>query len=204
MTADRQDDAGVREFRLEGLSLLLVGGVLLVLLSGAFYAGRWYERQVHPGGRPAAAAGDEDPLASVARVSPEAEIDDEADFFDTTGGDETQLEPQREVPQRTADEPAPPGPADSAPEPKEAPASEAAARGFYVQVFAGRDHDAAEKLVDELTGKGLGVRLFTEREGRGALFKVRVGGYPTRDEARTAAESLKRDGYAGAWVTTVE
>ena len=33
-----------REFRLEGLGLAVVGGVLIAVLFGAFYTGRWYER----------------------------------------------------------------------------------------------------------------------------------------------------------------
>jgi hypothetical protein len=48
------------------------------------------------------------------------------------------------------------------------------------------------------------VRLFSEREGRGALYKVRVGGYPSRDGARSAADRLEREGYSGAWVTEVQ
>lgn len=55
-----------------------------------------------------------------------------------------------------------------------------------------------------MTAKGHPVRLFSEREGRGALYKVRVGGYSTRDQAGGMADSLRADGYSGAWVTSVE
>ena len=75
---------------------------------------------------------------------------------------------------------------------------------FYVQVFAGRDLQAAEGLIAKLKSQGHRARLFREAEGQGALYKVRVGGYPTRDEARQASQQLVGEGYSGAWVTAVE
>ena len=84
-------------------------------------------------------------------------------------------------------------------------AAEAPSGGkWYVQVFAGRDRNSAEGLVRELEAAGYSVRLFSEREGRGALYKVRVGGYPTRDAAAGAADKLKGEGHAGAFPTEVE
>ena len=52
--------------------------------------------------------------------------------------------------------------------------------------------------------RGYPVSVEGEREGRGALFKVRVGGFGERGEAQAVAERLKREGQAGAWVTKAE
>ena len=73
-----------------------------------------------------------------------------------------------------------------------------------MQVFAGRDRKAAESLFDQLKSAGYPARVFSEREGAGGLFKVRVGGYATEDEARSAASKLQKAGFAGAWVTRIE
>ena len=220
MVREKQGGNGVREFRLEGLGLLLVAGVLIVLLGSAFYVGRWYERQVSPVtvGGPVGAA-ESDPLANV---EPPADVDDSADYFDEVQGAEQEAEPQREIPRETSqpaqpaaaeEEPAAPPPATreetatpprAEEQPPAAPAETVDDGSFYVQVFAGRDRESAEALVRELTGKGHPVRLFSEREGRGALYKVRVGGYATRDEADGVAGRLRQDGYSGAWVTSVE
>jgi cell division septation protein DedD len=200
MANDRKAGDAVREFRLEGVALLLVGGLLLVLLGGAFYVGRWYERQVNPpAGDGLALGADEDPLGNVAQIEPAADVDQAADFFDEAEGGQKELEPAREVARPSAESvPAEPPPATAAPAPAKSGGP------FYVQVFAGRDRGAAEGLVGELQKKGFSVRLFSEREGRGALYKVRVGGYASREEAGEAAKQLQGQGYAGAWVTEVE
>jgi cell division septation protein DedD len=143
-------------------------------------------------------------LANVAQVEPAADVDETASFFDDVEGGQKELEPQRqarEVESTAEDLP------QQAPPPVSAPAREvprATGGSFYAQVFAGRDRGAAEGLVDELTKKGYTVRLHTEREGRGALYKVLVGGYPTREAAGDVAARLDRDGYRGAWVKELE
>jgi cell division septation protein DedD len=191
-TEDRNRDE-VREFRLEGVGLMLVGGVLIVLLVASFYLGRWYERQT---GSPAAAGiamtEQGDPLANVVDSEPPADVDGKSDFFDETAGTEKELEPAREIERE---------------QPRSAPAVEqqpASSGSFYVQVVAGRDRVSIEKLIDQLKQKGYSARLFSEREGAGSLFKLRVGGYETRAQADTAAEKLRQEGYSGAWVTKVD
>lgn len=216
MVGERRGGDGVREFRLEGLGLLLVAGVLIVLLGGAFYLGRWYERQVGPAAVPGTGGSLlSDPLANIEAP---ADVDRSADYFDDVQGGQKEAEPQREVPRdRPETSPAaaeeqsaaPPAEQQAAPAPAEeraaAPPAPAQREGsFFVQVFAGRDRQSAETLVRELTGKAYSVRLFSEREGRGALYKVRVGGYATREEASAVADALQQAGYSGAWVTTVE
>jgi len=194
MAIDGTDGDGVREFRLEGPGLLLVGGGLALALTAAFFAGRWYERGDEP--PTFASGGGADPLANVVEAEEPADLDGSADFFDTMDGGGKEAEPSREVAGRSASaEPAPAGGAAEA-KPDRGP--------FYVQVFAGRDRGAAEGLVERLQQAHYSVKLFTERNGTDALFKVRVGGYASEDEARSDAQQLVKQGYGGAWVTRVE
>jgi cell division septation protein DedD len=187
----------VREFELEGLGLFIVGGLLLVLLAAAFYVGRWYERRTAPAS-PAAAteSAKPDPLANVETGEP-VEAGEDATFFDTLTGDGKEAEPRREA--RTT----PPGEDPPAATPAATPPATVPADGeHYVQVFAGRLRESAEKLVRELEGKGFPVRIVPVADGRDRLFKVQVGGYATRESAQQVAEKLKDDGYPTAFVTS--
>jgi cell division septation protein DedD len=206
METDRRDEEPVREFRLEGAGLLVIGGLLLATLVGSFMLGRWYERTTSPVSRQAGVL-EGDPLANVLDEQQPVDADAEADFFDTVEGGEKEAEPTRQArrsssPPRQAEtatagaDSAQPAPAEKRPEYGPGP--------YYVQVFAGRDRRAAEGLVEKLQSEGEQVRLFSEREGSGALYKVRVGGFATEDAARDAAETLGGRGYAGSWVTRVE
>lgn len=190
MSSERDREEEVREFRLEGLGLFVIGGVLVAALVGTFFVGRWYERSVSPVSR-LGLSGD-DPLAHVAQTEQPAEVDETANFFDTMQGGEKEAEPGRQVAVEGAQAPTTtlPTPASAGPN--------------FVQVFAGRDRKAAESLFDQLKSAGYPARVFSEREGAGGLFKVRVGGYATEDEARSAAARLQKEGFAGAWVTRVE
>jgi len=171
-----------RELRLEGWVLAVVGGVLVALLIGAFQLGRAVERW----GAPARAASPTgDPLGNV-----EQEIVDSTEkltFFDTLSGSGKEAEPAREAKAKPA-VPAPsavtvtPGP-------------------WFVQVFVGRDRQAAEEVVASLRSKRYPVRIDGVQEGTsGKLFKVRVGGFPTKEAAETGADRLHGDGHTGTWV----
>jgi cell division protein FtsN len=189
MDPEAGDEAGTaRELRLEGPLLVAAVGVLLGLVVLSFWAGRFFERQVAPA--PDAVAG-----ASRGREAKDEPTAEDVTFFDTLGGGGRAAEPQREVRPKREPSPSP----SSAPPP-------AAPRGgpYFVQVFAGRDREAAEEIVRSLSGRGYPVTVEGESEGRGALFKVRVGGYPERAEAQTVADRLKREGQSGAWVTRRE
>lgn len=174
----------VRELRLEGFTLWFAGGVLAAALVGAFALGRWVGASSAPStaGRVGAA-----PAAST----PEDAAED-LSFFDTLSGPGKQAEPSREAaaPERTPSSPA------------IAPASPGS---WFVQIGALRDRQAAEVLVRSLGAKGYRLRVDTEREGaRGVLYKVRVGGYPSREAADAAAARLRQDGQGGAFVARVD
>ncbi|HEX5042025.1 MAG TPA: SPOR domain-containing protein [Candidatus Polarisedimenticolaceae bacterium] len=167
-----------RELRLEGGTLWLGVALLLGALAGAFFLGRWSvgtapEPRPSPGGAPASRA-----------VKPPADVDASAGGFDVSGVPE----PRRQVA-------APSSPSSSS-------APQATSSGpWNVQVFAGRDRQAAERLVGTLQAAGWPVRLQSVAEGSGSLLKVRVGGYADRAAAEAAAAKLRAQGQTGAWVT---
>jgi cell division septation protein DedD len=188
------DTDAVREVRLEGAGLVVIGAVFVGALAGAFFLGRWYERSSRP---PLPLAGPGFEAAAVPGEAPRVgatDVAETATYFDSVQGGEQQLEPQREAAARPTEREVSAGPAASRP---------GGSGDFYVQVFAGRDEQAAAGLVRKLELEGYTVRLDTERESGGALYKVRVGGYESQDFARGAASELQDRGYTGAWVTKV-
>lgn len=101
-------------------------------------------------------------------------------------------------------EAAKPAPAPAArPEPKKAeekPAKKSSAtdgKGFYVQVLATSSERNAEKLVRELSAKGYPAYKVSVSQKAGTLWRVRVGNYTTRDEARGVQGTLVLDGHTG-------
>ena len=101
-------------------------------------------------------------------------------------------------------EAAKPAPAPAArPEPKKAeekPAKKSFAtdgKGFYVQVLATSSERNAEKLVRELSAKGYPAYKVSVSQKAGTLWRVRVGNYATRDEARGVQGTLGLDGHTG-------
>ncbi len=177
------DDDGrePRELRLEGGMLAVAGGVLLAVLFGAFQLGRMVERASTPG----RASSSSDALGVAEKET--AEATEKLTFFDTLSGGGKEAEPSRE---------ARPAPTTTAP-----PPTAATPGSWFVQVFVGRDRQAAEDVVRELRQKQYPVRIDAVAEGAsGSLFKVRVGGYPTKDAADRGAAKLHGDGHAGTWV----
>ena len=201
MTSEHEPRDEVKEFRLEGTTLVVAVAVLLVVLAGIFYLGRRVERSGVPA--PAGAAKAEDPLAQVtSKSAPPADVDRSAGVFDRVE-DERKPEPSRQTREtrERPSEPAPPSGSAAAPATQQpAPASDGP---WFVQVWAGRDREAAELLVDKLQGQGYPVRLFTDRVEGDSLYKVRVGGYSGDAEARRVSGELEGKGYRGAWVTSV-
>jgi cell division protein FtsN len=188
-----------REVRLEGAGLIVIGGVAIAILVGVFFIGRWYERQFHS--VPTTMAESIDPLGQVAVGGSQqpADVDQDATDFDKIEGQEQELEPAREVTHSTPDDLV------AKPEATPVPTTAVVGGDYYVQVFAGRDESSAASLVTRLSTEGYPVKLHSVSEGQGVLlYKVRVGGYPTENDARSKAKQLQADGYHGAWVTHVE
>jgi cell division protein FtsN len=181
--AERRDEP--RELRLEGAVLAIAGGVLLALLFGAFQLGRAVERWSAP---PRSASSPADPLGNVEKEAVDAT--EKLTFFDTLSGAGKEPEPDREARAKAASPP--PAAAEVTPGP------------WFVQVFVGRDRQAAEEVVRALRGQRYPVRIDAVAEGAsGSLFKVRVGGFPTKEAADQGAERLHGDGHSGTWVVRV-
>lgn len=184
----RPDDDGrepTRELRLEGVLLLVAGGVLLALLVGAFELGRRVERWNAPA---RAASSSTDPLGNLEREA--ADSTEKLTFFDTLSGGGKEAEPSRQAQSKPAAAVLPPAAVTPGP--------------WFVQVFVGRDRQAAEDVVRSLREKRYPVRIDAVAEGAsGSLFKVRVGGFPTKEAADQGAERLHADGHGGTWVVRV-
>ena len=179
LDAGRRDEP--RELRLEGAVLGIAGGVLLALLFGAFQLGRAVERR----SAPRSASSPADPLGNVEKEAVDAA--EKLTFFDTLSGSGKEAEPDREARAKAAS-----SAADVTPGP------------WFVQVFVGRDRQAAEEVVRTLRGQRYPVRIDAVAEGTsGSLFKVRVGGFPTKESADQGAERLHGDGHSGTWVVRV-
>lgn len=191
MEVDQNESEQVRELRLEGPSLLVVGGLLVAVMAGSFFVGRWYERRTSPASPELLGATNSLGHVVTAEQQEAVNVDDSADFFDTVG--DGSAEPSREG-------------ARAGSQPEGAPGGgPTMIRGeYYVQVFAGRDESAAASLVSKLEAEGQPVGVHMDRQGGDSLYKVRVGGYATQDAAREAARALQEQGYAGAWVTKAD
>jgi cell division septation protein DedD len=204
---DHRDDSQVREFRLEGVGLFVIGGLFLVALACAFYLGRWVERR--SSGPEAGPRLTDGAPAGSSRSERPVDVGEESGAFDTLGG-EVEAEPERQAIELPS--PAPEvvegsaavrakGPEKPAPLPER---SSPPKGPFYVQLFAGRDKASAEGLARGLGDRGYRVRLDTERAGDGILYRVRVGGYEAKPDAEVLAERLRNEGYSDAWVTRVD
>ena len=193
--AERHDDGG-HELRLEGVGLVLGGGVLLAMLVGAFFLGRWVERQRPPEELAAATVGG--PLGQLIAREGEVDATEGLDHFDGADTQAQPSEPSREI---AREQPEPAAPTPEAPK-KETPkaATPKSDGDFFVQVGAMRDRSSATEVIDGLQKQGYPVRLFTEGDGAGRLYKVRVGGYPTRQAASGARDKLRTTGHDGAFL----
>lgn len=78
-----------------------------------------------------------------------------------------------------------------------APAKARSGEGFVVQLAAFSDDKGANALASKLKRNGYPAYTESVQTSRGTLYRVRVGGYPSRDAAADARNRLKGDGYAG-------
>jgi len=81
------------------------------------------------------------------------------------------------------------------------PPAAAGAGGFQVQVAAYQREGDATAVRDRLARKGFPAFVTTATTSAGTWFRVRVGGYETRNEAQTVATRLKREEQLEPWVT---
>jgi cell division septation protein DedD len=95
--------------------------------------------------------------------------------------------------------PAPPPAPSPAREPEAAPAPESKGH-FSVQVGAFAESEGAERLAQDLRGKGFPVYVSPGAAAGGPRWRVRVGPHATREEAERAADKLERQEKLPTWV----
>jgi DedD protein len=93
-----------------------------------------------------------------------------------------------------------PGPAATKVAPTRAPARSVEASGFWVQVDSLSSKDQAESRRRSLAGAGLKAAVVPGSGPKGAVYRVRVGPYATREEADRAAADLTRKAKVKPWV----
>jgi cell division septation protein DedD len=104
---------------------------------------------------------------------------------------------QRAAPAATNAEP-PPAPA---PAPSADASPEPGGPGYAVQIAALNVRSEAEAIAKRLSSKGYSAYVLAPASGTPAVYRVRVGKFPTRREADAMAARLKRDEQFNPWVT---
>ena len=97
-----------------------------------------------------------------------------------------------------------------APQPRPEPARTAAAdpasaepagQGFAVQIAALNVRGEADAIAKRLSSKGYAAYVISPANGTPAVYRVRVGKFPTRREAETIAARLQKEEQFKPWVT---
>jgi cell division septation protein DedD len=71
-----------------------------------------------------------------------------------------------------------------------------------VQVASLRDRSEADAIVKRLAGKGYPAFVLEPPAGGAApIFRVRIGGYPTRAEAQEVGRRLEKEEQFQPWIT---
>ena len=136
-------------------------------------------------------------------AAPSAPAVDTAPRKSVADAEKSVMAPQPKSPAPAKAPPKAPEPAKAAtpaPTPAAAPAAapvEPPREGFVVQLAAFSDDKGANALSGKLTRAGYPAYTEAITTSRGTLWRVRVGGYPSRDAAGAARDKLKADGHAG-------
>jgi len=75
-----------------------------------------------------------------------------------------------------------------------------AAGGFRVQVISVSSRSEAEEEAKRLSRRGFSARVEPGAGPRGAIYRVRVGPFATREEATRASERLGAEGRRDTWI----
>lgn len=188
-----ENDYRTHEILLENRHLAFVGAGVLVLCVGSFLLGRWTERSrwVNP---------DSD-LPRVADVTGNLPIESgpaPAAAPDDDGQEGEDLLPEDTRAAAPAAQPAPA--AVPAPEPR-AEKARASADDLYIQVLATRQQDAADALRQKLASRSYPAAVVSSPDSQGRpMYRVRVGGYESRQEAERVAARLRKEERLKTWI----
>jgi DedD protein len=85
---------------------------------------------------------------------------------------------------------------------KKAAAPPAAAGGYWVQVLATSSEREARSYRTKLSARGYRAAVEAARGPKGLQYRVRVGPYPSREEAVRAEDTLVRKEKARTWIVS--
>ncbi len=218
MESSESREPSYYEVALTNRQVLIAFVALLVCLAAAFFSGVWIG-QGAPGERGAST------VEARATPAPDPEIDQLSFFSGREAGARASAtpalpptqtpEPTRApaivVPVPAATPTSTPAPAPTAaptaaptraptPAPTRAAVAEAPS-AVFVQVYSSSNGARAREIAAELRKAGFPVVLAEALAGGGTTFRVRVGPYPSRDQAEQAAVKLRRQHRLDTWVT---
>lgn len=191
-----EEEFRTHEILLENRHLAIIGVGVLMLCVGSFLLGRWTEhrRWVTP----------DTPLPHVSEATEHLPIEPAFPAEEALRSGEPS----------EGSEAAPPGTSQpeeprqkARPQVKEEPRAEkpplpaAAGEDLYVQVLATRHEEAAQRLRERLSSREYPATVISLPDGQGRmLYRVRVGGYPTREEAKRVAIRLEKEERLKTWI----
>ena len=82
-----------------------------------------------------------------------------------------------------------------------ASAGEPSGQGYTVQIAALNVRSDAEAIARRLSNKGYAAYVVAPPDGTPAVYRVRVGKFPTKREADTVAAKLQKEEQFKPWVT---
>jgi len=197
----------LREFQLETRHLAAIVVLIAILCISSFLLGRWVERQAYRATAEGALR-----TGSAGNLSVE-DVNKELTYFRTLEDDAS---PPAVKPAAAPEKPEPvkvraqiEDGADTgtgAPAVPESPATPAvsnapASKGYFIQVMATKDKQAAYALKRKLSAKGYSVGISEgSLPAEAGVRRVRVGPFSIRAEAEKAAEKLRTEERLPTWI----
>jgi cell division septation protein DedD len=89
----------------------------------------------------------------------------------------------------------------SVPAPSATAGSEPSDKGYAVQIAAVNARSEADAMAKRLASKGYSAYVLAPASGTPAVYRVRVGKFPTKREAETVAAKLQKEEQLKPWVT---
>ena len=228
MASQVQDD-GFHEIQLNGKQLVFLFMAATVVSVVIFLCGVLVGRGVRverggldPSGNAVPEAVPTTPQQTAAAPAPAAGSDpttaapppaaDDLSYFNRLEKQKAPAEQLKPAPEKpaSADRAASPPPAAApataaSPPPPEPPPPSASAEpsgaGYAVQIAALNVRSEAEAIAKRLSSKGYSAYVLSPATGTPAVYRVRVGKFPTRREADAMAARLKREEQFNPWVT---
>jgi len=140
-----------------------------------------------------------DPTAAA----PPKEAAEDLSYFKRLDKSNQPQEKLKAAPKEEKPAPAPPPAAAAPPARTSTPASagEPAGQGWTVQIAAVNVKSDAEAIAKRLSNKGYSAYVVAPPDGTPAVYRVRVGKFPTKREADSVSAKLQKEEQFKPWVT---